>query len=252
LVETLRAHYHLLTGLYVTERVDKAGYTLISGGEVEDPEWNHAGLLRLPPEAVSGALEAIAGWFKARGRPSVVAISPATRPVALGEQLASRGWRPVFRHRWLTWTGPLLPAPLPPAVTIQPVTDAADQDAFLAVFTATYGGEDLTGYATAFARGGAPPSGVRIVYVLARINGVPAGVATVAAWRGTAGLYNLAVHPRFRRRGLGAALTRWRIAWAHESGCNNVFLQTERDTVRRWQQGRGFEPLFEITGMSEA
>ena len=56
--------------------------------------------------------------------------------------------------------------------------------------------------------------------------GVPVATSALVVTPGVAGVYNVATIPRFRRRGLGAAMTWHAIRRGHELGCTVASLQS--------------------------
>ncbi len=92
--------------------------------------------------------------------------------------------------------------------------------------------------------------GDRGVHYLAVVDGAPAAFASALHGEDACGLYNLAVLPAYRRRGLGGALTACRVADARKRGRRLAFAQTEHEEVERWQLRHGFAAGFETVGYS--
>lgn len=73
---------------------------------------------------------------------------------------------------------------------------------------------------------------------IAWIDGQPAGGAAVGIRDGMASFFSTATHPRFRRRGVQAALIRARLAFAQRAGCDLAVVTTspgsdsQRNVVR--------------------
>lgn len=73
---------------------------------------------------------------------------------------------------------------------------------------------------------------------LALVDGVPAGGGALAMRDGVATLFGAGTLPRFRRRGVQAALLARRLRLAHEAGCELAFMKTvpgsgsERNALR--------------------
>ncbi|MBO1076599.1 GNAT family N-acetyltransferase [Roseomonas marmotae] len=62
-------------------------------------------------------------------------------------------------------------------------------------------------------------------WMLLRLGGRPAAAAQVTADGALAGLFDVAVHPDFRRRGLGRRVLGAAMAWAAERGAETAWLQ---------------------------
>lgn len=247
------AHYRLQSRLYCRGCEDLGGARFFFSSEIEDPEWNHAGLLRTSAEELPHLLERIRRAALRHHRPPAIAVSPFTRPAALAGRLRQLGWEPAFRHRWLFYSRPgPQPSRPPPGVRIERVERRDQLDACCDVFYQAFGErEELSpGYAVALRRSLRTGSGeVAVRHYLATADGVPAAIGTVIRSRGIAGLYNLATAPAFRRRGLGEALNARRVSDALAAGARTIFLQTEEAAVERWQQHQGFRPGLEVVGL---
>lgn len=256
-----KAHYSLQSALFLRERRDLSGASLFSAGEIPDPEWNHAGLVTLDPAALAETLDLAREFFHARGLPAAVAVSPASEPPDLEARLADHGFAPRFRHTWhfLSASDPVPAVELPGGFDVRVVESEGEMRDFVDVFERVYAvdletGEpdEATGYGQALLRSyreGRP--GLRVVHYLATSADEPAGVATSIHGETASGLYNLAVLPGFRRRGLGGALVRRRAADALALGRKTVFLQTERKPVERRLRRHGFTKGFTTVGFVE-
>ena len=70
-------------------------------------------------------------------------------------------------------------------------------------------------------------TGDHVVLVASRAAHQVAGYALVGRSATNAYLQRLAVHPALRRRGIARGLVRAGLAWAHDHGASNVFVNTE-------------------------
>ena len=70
-------------------------------------------------------------------------------------------------------------------------------------------------------------TGDHVVLVASRAAQQVAGYALVGRSATNAYLQRLAVHPALRRRGIASGLVRAGLAWAHDHGASNVFVNTE-------------------------
>lgn len=61
---------------------------------------------------------------------------------------------------------------------------------------------------------------------IAWVDGQPAGSAALGVREGTASFFSTATHPRFRRRGVQAALIHARLAFAQRAGCDLAVVTT--------------------------
>jgi N-acetylglutamate synthase-like GNAT family acetyltransferase len=78
-------------------------------------------------------------------------------------------------------------------------------------------------------------------YAVAEAEGRIVGAAGVEVYGGAGLLRSVAVDPQWRGRGLGAALTRERLAWAEARGLGDVYLLTS--TAADYFPRLGFAPV---------
>jgi ribosomal protein S18 acetylase RimI-like enzyme len=187
----------------------------------------------LPPAAGRGperALDAVEAFYRAAGLPVVVQVSPAEGHLALDAALAARGYR----------------REAPTLVLIAPAADvarAAGANAGLPAGALLIEGAATAGWLRAYQtlNGPADTSAVA-ARVLARVPG-PAAFVRVAvdgahvaiglfvAGGERAGVFCMATHPRYRRRGLARAVLAAGARWALARGCAGLYLQVEQDNV---------------------
>jgi GNAT superfamily N-acetyltransferase len=274
-------HDELIVALYGGTSETIPGARLVSNPWIEEPEWNHAGALALDASALDATLASLARSFGSIDRRPALLIDPLSEPENLETELRRRGWCEAFRHAGLVWpeelplkgvgwpAGATLAETRSPAPGIEDdsVGEAPDlgdpgcpreplpsMEAFAAVFEASFaetaGGGLSRGYREAFPAAMARPvAGVEVVHTLVRVGGEPAGVGSRALTNGVAGLYNLGVAPRFRRLGLGGAITLHRVAAARAAGAEVIYLLTEDPRVEAAQRRRGFVRAFELLGL---
>ncbi|MGB9008774.1 MAG: GNAT family N-acetyltransferase, partial [Candidatus Acidiferrales bacterium] len=68
-------------------------------------------------------------------------------------------------------------------------------------------------------------------FLLAYVDGEPAGGGVVSAYQGVAGLFGASTLPAFRRRGVQTALLRARLAWALDNDCDLVVSITQPGSI---------------------
>lgn len=174
--------------------------------------WNGAHLAA--PDDLATVLPQVAAWFAVRGRlwgllvPAELGIRPPGMRHVTDQPVMLRGVRDL--------PAPVLPDGLilrwdAPAAAVARVQAEAFGDAY---------DEALAFAAPQLAPGALPPQ--RTVTAYAGID--PVGVATVARMDDVAGIYGVAVRERWRRRGIGAALTAQVMAAAAEDGCDLLYL----------------------------
>lgn len=270
------AHDRLISALYGGELTAIAGARLTHNPWIEEPEWNRAGGVALA-EGATGArrlddlLDEVATYFRQRERVPAIVLDPFSQPAGLDRELDRRGWSEAFRHAGLIYparapvgelewpSGAVVVEAGSPPSAVPPGSRPSfpSMEVFAAVFEASFaetaGGDLSSGYRQAFPAAMARPlPGVEVVHTLVTLDGEPAAVGSRALAGGVAGLYNLGVAPRFRRFGLGGAITLHRVAAARAAGADVVYLLTEDARVEASQLRRGFVRAFEMVGRTAA
>jgi N-acetylglutamate synthase len=183
-----------------------------------------------PGLPVAAAAEHVTAWYRERGRPAMIAVPyPAGEPhrSALDVALAGLGW--TLRARPATVMiaaaddlANAEPAGRPPgdpaADVIRIEIDSEPDEAWLARYH--YAGTRL------------PPVARRVLlsapwqaFASARAANTTVAIGRVAAAGGWAGLTAIEVDPRWRRRGLGAAVSTALATAARRQGANWLYLQ---------------------------
>lgn len=281
-----RAHDELVTALYGGELEARDGVRLLYNRYLEEPEWSHAGAIEVEEAAWPDRLALVTDFFRRRQRSPALVTDAWTSPASLPDLLARTGWSVAFRHCGLLFPSQaLLPvydwpqeaaieelaSPMPRAedeeeAQVEPIPFVLEgelppgerrafpaMDAFVSVFLAAFAETapdySFLGYRRAIPAGlERPLPGVELAHTVVSIDGEPAAVGSRVLAGGVAGLYNLGVAPRFRSRGLGAALTFHRVAEARAAGAEVVYLLTEDPRVEAAQRKRGFVTGFELVG----
>jgi ribosomal protein S18 acetylase RimI-like enzyme len=193
---------------------------------------NSALALGSPGFPLDDALAEVVAWYRSRNLPAMIQL-PTDHP--LDPSLAER--------RWAIRPGPALVMTASPAVVAAPHPDVefapAPDAAWLARYN--YRGSSLPPVAEAVLM-----SAPEQYFASIRI---PSGAAIAIARLslssdGRAGLTAVEVDPAYRRRGLGAAITRAACAEATQRGATPIFLQTEATNApaRALYDRLGFHP----------
>lgn len=233
---------NVLPGIQTILRDD---LVLIYSQEYPSQDINRAFLLRETPEKIESLIDEVIAYFKERGMPTIIMVSPGCTPADLPERLLKRGFvRQEPDESWLIleniknvkvpWTDP--------RVDVRLVTKD-DLGVFAETMTAAY--EMDTEWIPMLEKTLAPSIGLpNINNYLAFINNKPVATVTtmhhkeyvvvgsggvIPAYRGTSLIYNLAVVA---------------LAKARDNGANTILAQT---TV-----GPKFERFLRICGLKQA
>jgi GNAT superfamily N-acetyltransferase len=175
-------------------------------------QWNGAHVTR--PLDVDPIVPRVAEWFAERDKPWGVLI-PAELELTPSE-LTHLTDQPVM----LLKLDALQPAPLPTGIA---VTDRAPTADVAQVQSEAFGDPyDVTRafVGPTLGAGAAPPQQTVVAYD----GPEPVGCATAARMGDVVGVYGVAVREKWRRRGIGAALTHTVLAHARGLGCDLAYL----------------------------
>lgn len=198
---------------------------------------------RLSPEAADVQVPFLVDQFRFQGLPATWRIDRATEPRDIPQRLEALGCEPVP-------DGVRMGAPLAslaremsrfPGLTVDRVRTLEELDGWFDVWTSTtteprepreqlYRSMDL---------------GLRqpLQFYLARIDGEPAGIAELFLGQRAAGLYSLAVAPRFRGRGIGTALVLTPLLVARTLGYDHGVVEPTEES-RPMFEHLGFESVL--------
>lgn len=223
-------HPHILREPGVTTvRTGRSGVMSLRG---EDP----ASLDDLP------AIERALAWLRRLGQRDVLIWSTMDRP-ALTLSLLARGLDLSFRPAWMARS---LLEPLP-ANTVSDVLiriATPDDIRHLAATPAIpYLVPEQLEATRSLALHPEPPV---VRWLVARDRSGVVGQAIVHLTDDIAGLFNVAVHPRARRRGIGRALTLSAMRIAREAGATEMALNSTPDGLAMYE-GLGFRHIGEGT-----
>lgn len=251
-----RAHYQLQRGLYFTEAVSLPGATAFFSAGITEPEWNHGSLLRAEdPSGTLVVLKQIESLFEARGLAAAVEIGPAASAPGLAKLFEDRGYERRYCYSWLVADQPaaaLRDEAAAPGIEVRAVQSRSEAQAFFDVLQSAYSEELESGYSRAFEQLESSSPEADVAHYLAWSGSKPVAVGSslrgiAGEASGVTGLYNLAVHPKWRGRGLGLLLTRLRLREARHRG-HLALMQTERKALDSWRRRLGFQLAFRTEG----
>ncbi len=186
------------------------------------------------------AIERSLAWLRRHGQCDVLVWSMLQRP-ALELALLARGFEPSFRPTWMTRS---LQEPIPDA-EVRGVTVRIGTPEDLSELAATISIPYLVPEQVAATRALALHPDRRVVsWLIARDRSGIAGQAIVHLTDESAGLFNVAVHPRARRRGIGRALTTAAIQVAREAGAFEMGLNATPEGLALYEE-LGFRHIGE-------
>lgn len=184
------------------------------------------------------AIERSLGWLRRHGQRDVLIWSMLHRP-ALELALLARGFEPSFRPTWMTRS---LEEPIAQAeaksVTVR-VGTPEDISELAATTSIPYLVPDQVAATRALAL---HPDRRVVAWLIARDRSGVVGQAIAHLTGETAGLFNVAVHPRTRRRGIGRALTTAAMQVAREASAREMGLNATPEGLALYE-GLGFRHI---------
>ncbi|MDB5412709.1 MAG: family acetyltransferase [Rubritepida sp.] len=187
-----------------------------------------------PDPEMAVRVSRIAAHYRRLGLTPRIRSSPLD-PCGLTDHLREQGWEAVDES--LVTCGPLAPLANPDAaVEILAAPDAAWLDV---IGTVEYQSEARR----AEKLEAVPLFAIPAAWMVLRVDGVPAAVLSTTRDGEYCGLFDLAVRPEFRRRGLALRVIGVAAAWALEQGAAHIFAQVGAMNTAsiRLQAGIGME-----------
>jgi ribosomal protein S18 acetylase RimI-like enzyme len=183
-----------------------------------------------PGMPLDEALATVARWYRVRGLPPMIAVPMPLEADSVGLALDNH----LSERTWLTRPGPafVMLADLPLGTTLDGLPASCEVEVSPEpddAWTARYhhrGRAYLPPVARKVLTSAEEQSFVRI-----RDGGEVLAIARLSLAGGWAGLTAVEVHPDYRRRGLGVAITAAACQEAERHGISRVFLQVEVDNA---------------------
>lgn len=175
----------------------------------------------LDPEGIDDAVEDALGLFRERKLPGLWWVGPSSTPADLENVLERHGLVRAGASVGMAMDlGPMPPRPpLPEGFAIRRVAGEDMMRQWMEPFTTVFSlPPEAAGFFFECYRDLASDPSSPLMHFTAFHDGKPAGTASVVLGTGSAGLYNVAVLPEHRTRGLGTALTLYALEEAKTLG----------------------------------
>jgi ribosomal protein S18 acetylase RimI-like enzyme len=200
---------------------------------------------RFAPTATTRRANEVLDRMIANGRSFMWWLTPSTSSPELQALLVERGMvsdePTIGMHRELSATPPR--GPLPEGVTIEVTTADTLDDTILTICDGFGMPRDLLPTFREVLDEGS--EALTLTHVLARDTGTPAGSGTLAVANGVAALFNIAVRPEARGKGVGRALTLELMQRGAEQGCAETVLHATPMGLPVYVK-LGYEPVCEM------
>lgn len=227
------AHIHM--GLGIFSNIQKDGELIVASSYcIHDYYWNFA-YKNSKNSFTSDEVEIASEFLRKKDRAPALWI-PTT-------QATPQGWEVKSREAWM-WLDKGLKSVLNQSVIDNRLLEIRKTDVptleMLHVFQNAYGSsndKDAIGYTELPPEYGEaymklqPKSPAQMYHFAAYLDGNCVAIATVVIWKQYAGLYSVATHYDYRRRGFGREISRVASIWAMQQNVDGILLQTEAESV---------------------
>ena len=187
-------------------------------------------------------LDAVERFYRNHGATPRFQITPAALPMGLDEVLVDRGYAKTQVNDVQTAQIPqvLAASAIAPALTLTPSWTPAWLDTYCAIEHVAAHRRPI--YDAMWGRVRAAKA-----FGLVILDGQPAAVGLCVADGGWAGLFNIATHPDFRRRGAALALISGLAGWASGQSAANLYLQvrSQNEPALALYERLGFSTLYQ-------
>ncbi|WP_148046282.1 GNAT family N-acetyltransferase [Halostreptopolyspora alba] len=172
-------------------------------------------------------LAAVEAFYRDRGLPAAIQVSPAAQHTELDTYLSERGYRFDTPVQVLTASADAVAAaPHPPTWTVR--VDDAPTPGWLKAFVDLDAQHDSRALAERVIAEVDLPAAYTRIDDGHRTIGIGAFVGGDDRW---AGVYCMATHPGYRRRGVAAAILRAGAQWVAERAITGLYLQVTRSNT---------------------
>lgn len=194
------------------------------------------------PTGLEERLSYVESFYRERNQPSLFQLCDASRPAALDNILAARGYAAEGRTCVQVTSLPHALTQLRDARHAAQVRPAACP-AWLSVYAPRFQEEDATVQACVRIFSRITPA---TVFVTLHLDGTPAASGLGVVERGWLGIYCMATLPEFRRRGAARSVLAALLEWGERQGVENAYLQVleENAPARTLYESLGFATLY--------
>lgn len=228
------------------------GLMLVDSGHASDT-FNKVLRARLAPDSADSRIRAALDYFRDCGRPFTWWLGPCSRPLDLPARLEAHGLRASERELGMAIDLARLPEPeTPDGAEIRRVRTERELSDFASVLAglAELPDPDVAAFFVRAAPLVLEPDCPMRFYV-AYVEGEPAATSELYVGGGAAGVHMVATSERFRRRGLGMALTWTALDEGRSLGQTVGTLQASEQGQPVYER-LGFEPCGAFVEMAPA
>lgn len=255
-----KAHYRNQQGMYFSGMNVIGGALLLYSDIIDDFFWNYATQINITNEKditnekVEKLIKEITAFYLKKDRLPSIYLTPFSQPKNISKHLEKHGFRIELKDAWMIYEKEVPLIEKQKTLLIKEVQSNADMDIFINVFYEAYGGasEDEPYGELPPTYGEAlrlsfekPPNEPSIIHYLGFNNGRPVGIGTLISSNGFGGIYNVGTSSRYRRKGIGSAISLKAIEDSKKEGNTATYLMTEEGSyVEDFYRRLGFSTKF--------
>ncbi len=227
--ETVRAHYILQLGTYVSELTDVPGIKYCYTRHFTNYWYNHAYGIEIEASQVDELISKVEAHARKRDRQPCIYVSPATKPSNLGELLVARGYEKAEQESWMfcDFSEHAESYVRPAEITILDVQTEAEFELYADIHRRALPYAEVEFQIEACRHGfkyKAPMLNVH--YLVASYNGEPAAILSLLTLGEYAELYTGGTLDRYQNKGLMRALFDKVESILRKNGVKKAFFQT--------------------------
>lgn len=210
------------------------------------PLFNSVVRANVPADRADALIERRIDPCLERGVPMLWWTGPSTSPPDLGARLVAKGFFHEPSVGMAATIGRIDESTPMPMVRIARVSDAASLAEWSRVLCDSFGAPQSFGEAFAeMAHGVGFGRDSAFRHYLARAGNVPVATCSLFLGAGVAGIYDVSTLPEWRRRGIGAAITRFAMLDAFAAGSRTAILHASALGAGMYRS-LGFEDICDI------
>lgn len=249
--EIIRFHFKCLQGMYFSEFISHNTHVLLFSNLIDSSRYNFISLIS---KDINQVLLEVRSLFKIRNRQLALYVTPSSYLFGKENLIPSS-----FTHRatdaWMVLNKPkfLHTYNFSNNNSIEPVS-FNERDLYTKTFISVYGGENPNGQHSKILKQfgqslkqsfNTTPTGFNKVYIWAKLNDKPVGVASMISNKYYAGIYGLGTIEKYRNRGIGSSLMAFLVQKAINQNIQTIFLQTQNESkTEQWYKNIGFNTTF--------
>jgi ribosomal protein S18 acetylase RimI-like enzyme len=249
-----KAHYRNQQGMYFSGMKVIEGAVLLYSDIIDDFFWNYAAQIDITKEKAEKIIQEVTAFYLKKRRQPSVYLTPFSQSKNISKHLENHDFRIELKDAWMVYEKELSLIKEQEDLVIKEVRSNEDMEIFIKVFYEAYGGasEDEPYGELPPTYGEAlrlsfekPPKETSIIHYLGFINGRPVGIGTLISSNGYGGIYNVGTSPKYRRKGIGAAMSLKAIEDSKKEGNIVTYLMTEEGSyVEEFYRRLGFSTKF--------